>query len=467
MNTKRYFTFIFGALLLMTAAVCSCGRKEGAKEDAVALREMKHELPDTLRVGTLYGPTSYFLYREQPMGYDYEVACEFAKDKHVAMRLEVFPNLQRAIEVLDSGKIDVLAYEVPLTADNVNRIVPCGIEAVNYQVLVQPMSKSGKLITDVTQLVGRDVYVEKNSKYHQRITNLNEELGGGVKIHAMERDSLLAEDMIEMVSQGEIPLTIVDSDIAKVNRTYFKNVDISLKVSFEQKSAWGVSKKKPWLADSINSWLHTESLTERKDEILRRYFELSKTELQAPVILFSKGRISPFDHLFKRYAKLIDWDWRLLAAQGYCESHFDSTVVSWAGARGVMQLMPATARANGLGADRITNNDANISTAVKVIAGLEKIFKPKVHDEKERLRFVVAAYNSGAAHILDAIALARKHGLNAEVWDDNVSKALLWKSRSEYYNDPVCRHGYFKGTQTCEYVKQVFNCYDRIKKVSE
>jgi len=177
----------------------------------------------------------------------------------------------------------------------------------------------------------------------------------------------------------------------------------------------------------------------------------------------SRGVVSPFDHLFRRYAATIGWDWRLIASQAFKESRFDSTVVSWAGARGIMQIMPRTARAHGLTDEMMTNNDASISTAVKVIAALDKSLASRVPDREERRKFVVAAYNSGLAHILDAIALAAKHGMNPQIWEGNVEQALLLKSKPEYYNDPVCKYGYFHGRQTYDYVHEVFAFYDQVR----
>lgn len=456
---------ITASTLLATTLMSSCsGNSDSAKPTANTLIE-KHPLPDTLVVGTLYSPTSYFIYREEPMGFDYDLARRFTSDKGICMKLEVVPSLAKGIEMLDSGLIDLLAYEVPVTSDYLRHVVPCGTETVTHQVLVQPKKSKEGIITDVTQLPGREVYVEKGSKYHQRLENLDKELGGGIIIRPIARDTIITEDLIEMVSDGKIPLTVVDSDIARINKTYHSDLDISLEISFEQRAAWGVSKENTWLADSINAWTGQEQPRRERMELLKRYFELSKTENNGYISgpLFSGGRFSPFDNLFRRYAAKIGWDWRLLASQGYAESHFDSTVISWAGARGVMQLMPSTARAFGLSPDRITNNDANIETAVKVIAELNKTFRSKVKNEAERQKFIIAAYNSGAAHILDAIALARKHGYNPQIWDGNVETALSLKSNPAYYNDPVCRYGYFNASQTRNYVRQVMQIYNKAR----
>lgn len=444
-------------LTLYLCALYSCAVEggTGAKNE-----DGDYQFPDTLKVGTLYSPTSYFIYREETMGYDYDLISRLASDKNIKLSIEVAPNLNSLVEMLDSGYIDLIAYEIPITAEYKSRVLPCGIENITYQVLVQP--KSGdKRINDVTELVGRDVYVEKDSKYQHRLDNLNSELGGGINIHPIDRDTLISEELIEMVSDGKIPLTIVDSDIARLNKTYFNDLDITLKVSFPQRSAWGVTPSKEWLADSINQWMSQEQPQKTQAWLLKRYFELSKNEVSSANFKFNGGRISAYDKLFKKYAKEIDWDWRLLAAQGFTESRFDTMVVSWAGARGIMQIMPSTARAYGLSTDKIANPDANISTAVKIIKSLNKSLEKYVPDEKERLKFIVGAYNSGIAHVYDAIALAKKYGKNPQVWDGNVAEAILMKSKPEYYNDEVCKYGYFRGRQTVTYVEQVMKFYER------
>lgn len=399
------------------------------------------------------------------MGYDYDLVVRLCNDKNMALKLEVATSLNSAIEMLDSGLVDVIAYEVPVTAQYREHVLPCGVESITKQVLVQPKPRKGEsAITDVTQLVGRDVYVEKGSKYHQRMLNLNNELGGGINIHSIDRDTLITEDLIAMVSDGEIPLTVVDSDIARINKTYYNDLDITLEVSFEQRAAWGVSPHKPWLADSISAWTKQTRPRAEQAALLKRYFEMSKDMPSLYTFSFSKGRISPFDHLFKQYAKEIGWDWRLFAAQGYAESRFDSTQVSWAGARGVMQIMPATARAYGLTAETMTHNSASIATAARIIASLDRMMKRYVQNTEERKKFILAAYNSGPAHVIDAIKLAEKYGYDAQRWDGQVAQALLLKAKPEYYNDPVCKYGYFSGRQTTRYVNEVYAFYEKAKK---
>lgn len=178
---------------------------------------------------------------------------------------------------------------------------------------------------------------------------------------------------------------------------------------------------------------------------------------------FNGNRVTPFDHLFKQYAANYGWDWKLLASQAYVESKFDSTAVSWAGARGLMQIMPKTAKGYGQTAKSVMKNDVAIETALKLLKDLDKQLAAKVLDENERKKFVIAAYNSGIAHVYDAINLAKKYGLNPQKWDNNVAKAILWKSNPRYYKDPVVKYGYSRGRETFDYVNRVYRFYNKAR----
>ncbi len=265
-----------------------------------------------------------------------------------------------------------------------------------------------------------------------------------------------------MVSNKTIPLTVVDSDIAQLNHTYYDSIDISLRVSFAQRSSWAVSPHNKWIGDSIDAWAKSRNAQAYSKSALKRYFELSKSEFHPDMDtlpITPDGAISPYDNIFKKYGKEAQMDWRLLAAISYVESRFDKNVVSWAGARGIMQLMPSTARAYGLTMDQITDPDASVKAAVKSLQDLQLMFRSRIENSHERRKFILASYNAGAGHIIDAIELARKYDKNPQVWDGNVEEALLWKANPQFYNDSVCHFGYFRGKQTVAYVVDVEQRY--------
>lgn len=148
-------------------------------------------------------------------------------------------------------------------------------------------------------------------------------------------------------------------------------------------------------------------------------FELAKRPAHGAILSVKDGKISHYDDLFRRYAKEIGWDWRLLASLAYTESNFNPNVVSWAGAKGLMQLMPATARAMGVPPGKEQDPEESIKAAVKYIAGMQRTFS-KITDKEEQAKFILAAYNSGIGHVTDAMALAENTDVTA------TSGSIMW-----------------------------------------
>lgn len=451
------FTFLF-CLALLVLASCRKGNR-GTDEVTYDLPQMKDS--GELVVLTLYSSTSYFIYRGQEMGFQYELSEQFAKSLGLKLRIEVARNVPDLVRKLRNGEGDMIAYNLPITKALKDSVTYCGEEVVTHQVIVQRAGGKDKVLTDVTQLVGKEVYV-KPGKYFDRLTNLNKELGGGIKIRKVEADSITVEDLITQVYQGKIDYTVCDNDLARLNTTYYPNLDIRLPISFDQRASWAVRKECPLLAEAANKW-HKENLTSPAyNASMKRYFEISKSIIHSPILSLREGKISHFDKLFKKYAKEIDWDWRLLASLAYTESNFDTTAVSWAGARGLMQLMPVTARAMGLPPGKESNPEESIKAAVKYIDATNRALKV-IPDKKERIKFILASYNAGLGHISDAMALARKYGKNELVWEHNVEKFILLKSNEEYFTDPVCRNGYFRGIETYNFVRDILSRYEVYK----
>jgi membrane-bound lytic murein transglycosylase F len=302
------------------------------------------------------------------------------------------------------------------------------------------------------------VFVNAGTKYETRLRNLNAEIGGGIIIETVD-DSLTTDDLIEMVSTGIIDFTVAENDVAMLSKTYFRNLDIRLPVSFNQRAAWAVRRSSPELAGRINEWFEQNISQTYYNTLYNKYF-LQAKYFEARTVSIPKGAISPYDALFKKYAPQLGWDWQLLAAIAYEESRFDTAVVSWVGARGLMQMMPRTAAAYGLAEKDITNPDSSLKAATQFIKKLDQIFS-KTENREERIKFILASYNAGHSHILDAQALATKYGKDRNVWQGNVKDYLILKSHSEYYNDSLVKSGYFRADQTVRYVDEVLRTYER------
>lgn len=220
------------------------------------------------------------------------------------------------------------------------------------------------------------------------------------------------------------------------------------------KTSWMVNSKSQQLADSLNNWYKPELITSiRREEQLRYTTQSIHRHTYAPMLNAKTGTISQYDHLFMRYAPLARWDWRLLAAQCYQESCFDAKAYSWAGACGLMQIMPATAAELGLPASKVYEPEENVYAAVRYIAKLSAHFQD-IRDPRERQLFVLGSYNGGSFHIRDAMALAKKYGRNPYQWND-VSEFVLKLGTPQYYNDPIVKYGYMRGSETVGYVNRI------------
>lgn len=455
MNKRKV---LIPSLIVLAAIVVVVSFFTLKKEEARIIHDDLDQIIEDkeLIVLTINSYASYFNYREVPMGFQYELAQGFAKSLGVELKVKVLNSEVELVNALLNGEGDLIAYNLPITNERKKDLIYCGEENVSHQVLVQRYGKNG--LEDVTQLVGKEIYVMPG-KYEERLENLNHELGGGIIINEVSSDSINNEDLIEMVAEGKIDYTVTNNELARINKTYYPNLDITMEISFDQRSAWAVRKTSPKLAEAADKW-HRENINSAEFEAsARRYFELNKHTPQGSILSLKDGRISHYDDLFRKYAPQINWDWRLLAALVYTESNFNPSAVSWAGAKGLMQLMPRTARVYGVPAGMESDPEQSIKGGVKYIAELQKIFS-KVKTDNDRIKFVLASYNSGIGHVFDAMALAEKYGKDKYLWDGNVAVYMLLKNKEEYYKDPVCKNGYFRGTETYNFVRDVMTRAD-------
>ena len=420
---------------------------------------------DTLRVVTLYGPTSFFEYRGELMGLDYENVKRFAEDEGMVLEIQPVGSISELVETLREGKAHLAAYPVPSIDEYDDALIYCGPMEVTRQVLVQ---KAGdNKVADVTQLVGKDIFVEKDSKYLYRLQNLNDEIGGGINVITLPGDTIFSDDLLRMVKNGEIDFTVTDTRTASIFGNSFPTLDTSLSLSADQASSWAVAPGLDSLAVKIDRWENRTHSSEFVKEIYRRYYESSVSEEDLNLQNFKKLKkangVSTYDEYFKRHAPTSGFDWELLAAIAFCESRYNTDVESRFGAKGLMQVMPETARAVGVDPGSLNSPDQNVKAAAKILSRLDKSFANRIENPEERMKFVVAAYNSGLGHILDAMALAEKIGLDPQKWYANVSVTTLLKSSPEYYNDPVVKHGFFRGRETVDFVDNVTGIYHYLK----
>ena len=232
-----------------------------------------------------------------------------------------------------------------------------------------------------------------------------------------------------------------------------KGLDTKLNVSVEQPLCWAIHNHDgdSSLLNALNGWI--DGFEQRNlNRILAKYVNKGNVfSLPKP----SSSHLSPFDGMIKAAAKKIGWDWRLLASLIYQESRFKLDLESEKGAFGLMQLMPVVMERYNIGYDATPEEQLNAGG--QLLQYLEKCLQNKVTDSVQRVKFVLAAYNSGLGHVYDAQRLAMKYGKDPEVWDDNVDFFILNKSKKQYYNDTCCHAGYLRGTETYRFVEEVLD----------
>ncbi len=461
--------FFFGLSYLYWPREAGTVHKE--EKYTIDLPEIKER--GVLRATTNFNSTNYFIYRGQPMGFHLELLSLFAN--HIGVELEVFVSndLEENFScLLKNSECDIIALDLTVTKSRSKLFSFTEPHSQTRQVLVQRLPDTwysmhsaeieGHLIRNQLNLAGKTIHVQKNSAFVTRLEHLMEEIGDTIYIVEVDKD---IEMLIEQVVNGEIDYTISDEHLAQVNENYYANIDVKTPISFHQNLAWAVRHGSGELLEAINRWIANFRDTRQYVNLYNKYFKNPRSAYIAtsPLSTIRGGNVSVYDDYFRKYAERKGWDWRLIASIAYQESRFDHSAVSWAGAFGVMQLMPGTAAQYNVYQNSPVVD--NIVAGINYLNWLDNRLKKHIEDEEERLKFILASYNVGIGHVLDARRLAEKHGKDPNVWKDNVDYFVLNKSKSEYYLDPVVQYGYARGSEPYHYVIEILERYEHYKNV--
>ncbi len=462
--------FILGIFLLILTSLVACNglerKKDKKRRVAIGrdLSEIKEE--GVLRAMTAYSSTSYFLYKGQPMGYEYDLLKRFAKELDVKLEITVSNSIDTMFQSLLDGKVDLIAHGITITNKRKERVTFSEYLYLTHQVLVQRKPENyrkigwsklqASLVHDPIELIGDTVSVAANTSYMYRLDNLSEEIGGTIYIDTLPGE-LSTDKAIEMVASGKIKYTVADNNIASINASYYPELDIRVPVSFSQRMGWALRPESVELVDSLNNWIKTMKEGVEYYVIYNKYFKNERDfrrRENSELFSINHNNISDYDDLIKEGVDSLGWDWRLFAAMVFQESKFQPDLESWAGAKGLMQLMPRTAERFGV-TDR-TDPVQSIRGGTEILELLWGRFVD-IPDSVQRIKFTMASYNCGYGHVVDARTLAFEEGLDMYRWDNNVEESILKLSYPEYYNKPSIKYGYVRGVEPYTYVRQVFD----------
>ena len=440
-----------------------------SSENRISGRDLDEIRADgKLRALIAYSATSYFLYKGQPMGYEYELLKRLADHLGLELDLRVSRDLDDLLDELKNGEVDLVAHGLAITSERKKEVAFSDYLFLTKQVLVQKKPKNWRqltldeirdsLVTDPIELIGDTVSVRKKSSYLERLQNLSKEIGGDIHIDTLN-GKLSTDEIIRWVVEGRIKYTVADRNLARINASFFPILDVSVPVSFSQRIAWALHPDAEKLLQATNNWIREEKNGLDYYVLYNKYFKNErgfKARAKSDYYSLNKGKISAFDSLIRINAQSLGWDWRLLASLIYQESKFDPGAVSWSGARGLMQLMPKTAEEMGV---------SNVEDPADILHGGTKYLKrlynnfEAVGDSIQRIKFAMAAYNCGYEHVRDAQKLAITQGRDPNQWDDHVDEMMLALSHPKNYNLEMIAHGYVRGIEPYNYVNQIFDRY--------
>ncbi len=469
----KFLKYIIYSLFVLLA----CTSTTRQEKEHVIMRDIS-KIKDEGKLKALinYSSTSYFIYKGVPMGFEYELLKKYAE--HIGVELEVIPikNMDSIFTDLNRGVADIVAANLTITQERLKKINFTLPIIITKQVLVQrkpdgwhKMRKKElekTLLHSTLDLANKTIVVREGSSFYTRLKSLSNEIGEKINIQTVPGE-ITMEQLIEQVANKEINYTVADKNIALVNQWHYPNIDASLTISLDQKIAWATRTTSDSLTLSINNWLHSYQQSKHFKLLYNKYFKnkaLFTSRVQNKYYTLESGKISAYDEVIKKYAPELNWDWELVASLIYQESHFNNDAIGWGGSFGLMQMMPQTGEKFGV--DTTSNAEQNIKAGIKYLKKLDKIWGKSIADTTERIKFILASYNTGPGHVIDAKNLAEKYGKDPTNWKE-VSYFLLHKSEPKYYKDEVVKHGYCKGYIAYDYVNEIMDRYRHYKTIMD
>jgi membrane-bound lytic murein transglycosylase F len=439
-----------GMFLLSIVSLFALTGSAGAKDDSLKkIRKAKE-----ITVITRSNAHCYYTYREQPMGFEYDLAKAFSDHLGVKLTVKTFPWADM-IKALNEGRGDFIAASKTITPSRKELVdFSDGYLTIQQRIIVH---ETNHTIKDVADLNGKIVHVRRATSYEERLSELREQ---GLNLTVELHDDAPTEELIGQVAKKEIEVTVADSNIAQLNLRYYPTIRIGFPIEEPEHLGWAVKKGDRSLRKAINGFFKKVKDDGTFDGIHWGYyggeqifdrFDLKKFHQRI------KTRLPTYQPIIKQAATMHGFDWRLIAAVIYQESHFNPRAKSHRGVRGLMQLTQATAREMG-----ITNRLDPYQSIMGGVRYLKRLYRRFVEAQDiDRILIALAAYNVGPRHILNAQKIARERGLDPNRWS-SLEQSLPLLCYEKYIRQS--KQGYCRGTEPVRYVNRIRTYYDILRR---
>lgn len=464
----------FPILLLML--FISCSETETKEELTETETEFNSEVPapverdlaeikkrGTLRMITYYSSNTYFLNQGVEVGFEYELIREFTRENDLALEVVIVGANENPFTLLNSGAGDVIAANYTITPERkeiVDFTRPYNLvdQILVFSTELSPIPKT------IEELVERQIpiSVRRNSSYYTKLTELQKE-GYDLNIQVLSSELDTEATLVE-VAQGNLMATVADDNMFDATNRYMDGLFPGPTIAEKDTIAWAVRNNAPDLENEMNKFLYKHfRFTEDRDRsrrstflnILRqRYFQEGPQIAQYynPEWQYqTMGIISPYDEVIKSVSDSMNVDWLMITAMIAQESEFNPNSKSWAGAVGLMQVIP---RFVDVEYEQLYDPVTNINQGVKIFK--DHMDHYSYLDSTNQVAFALATYNAGMGHVADARRLAIDQNKDPNEWE-NVADALLKLMQRRFYQQ--ARHGFARGIETVQYVDEIMNRY--------
>ena len=445
----RSSRLIAGALLtaLLTAFLGSCDlRSEQTVLDT-----------GVLRVVTRNGPTTYYEDKSGPTGYEYDLAQQFADHLGVKLEITAVHSLDELFTALQNNTADIAAAGLTITPERQKKFFfSPSYKSVTQHLIYRADTPRPKVIED---LYGSRITVLAGSSHVEILEGLARTFDQLTWRAATDLETV---DLFDMLEDGEIDYTIVDSNDYIVNRGFYPRIKIAFDVGEEGRLAWMVaeSPSRRLLMSQLDSFfreVHSNGDLRQLDE---RFYSHTRHVNQIGSRTFSKAvesKLPNYQAVIEQVANEYELDWRLLAAISYQESHWNPRAKSPTGVRGMMMLTLPTAKDMGI------KNRLNTEQSLRGGARYFKQILNRVPEnivEPDRTWLALAAYNVGLGHINDVRKITSAQGKDAGKWADIKEHLPLLRKR-RWYKDT--EHGYARGDEAVTYVQNIRHYYNLLQ----
>ncbi|WP_374693698.1 transglycosylase SLT domain-containing protein [Microbulbifer sp. TB1203] len=399
-----------------------------------------------LRAVTRNHPGTYFMWKGRILGFEFSLLEKFANKRNLRLEIVVAKRHDDFVRMLQNGDADIAASLLADTRRRQRKGMAFSRPYIETRTGI--VSRSDDAVSSIRELRGRTVHVRKSGSHYDTALRIQKQVPGlQIKLAPEKLD---IQRIIDKVADGEYDLTIADEVSYKLERAWRDDIAFALDLrQRDNRYAWMMRKGNRKLRKAVNMFFAERSVNNALPGLYTRYFDRPKRTRKEITQLDKKGNISPFDDLVRNYAD--QFDRRLIVAQMFQESSFDPQAESWAGARGLMQVMPNTGKQ--VGKTDLFDPRTSIRAGVKYLHWLHGKFVDRGLTPENSMWFTLSAYNAGLGHVFDAQDLAEQKGWDRNIWFNSVENAMLLLSDPDYCER--ARYGYARGREPFDYVRKI------------